>query len=628
LRKLALLFLPLLVAAVSCVSTPDNAGTGWLGSGEPTAGGASSGEPSGTPLGESAGASAGVFDSESADGFSGFAAAEPDAADLTVPAAIAFAEPEFPESASVRNAEAPAVLPEVAASAPGVAEAPEARLERPELPESALTAPVFAGTAPASPDVLASGYFVAAPPGAVGLARPTFTAFAPEPEGGSVPASTVQPTNPARETVAAVQPANPARENTTTVQPANPARENTTTVQPTNPTRENTTTVPPANLARETVATVQPGNSPAPAPVAVQFQPETSPAGETREAAAQLVAAWRHVPAVPELPNPVPDFLGLPDIIPQAASPAVFSRVVHAAAGQVVEVPFRGSGWIFLGETNGRRGITFDTRRPDSEGQTFVFRTEAAGEYSLRFYRHDFIRDVILNDHVQIIVDSAGSGGSARVVAERWPSPVDEARILRAAGRLNLPDFADAEDAGGNQTPAVNAPVYVPATVAAGPETVAQAPVAETAPPVSPMPVPAPPAAPAVVPPAPPVAAPAAPTPPPVLPPAEPEFPDTLPGLGFGSPFDLLTMANEEFEAGRVAEAISLVGLFRELHPSGSDEAWWLLGRFFEANSPSRNILYAIGYYRRLVREFPHSSRLSDARGRIAFLERFFLNIR
>jgi len=93
------------------------------------------------------------------------------------------------------------------------------------------------------------------------------------------------------------------------------------------------------------------------------------------------------------------------------------------------------------------------------------------------------------------------------------------------------------------------------------------------------------------------------------------------------SPDEYLQKAKEEFNAGRVASAISLLDQFRIRYPSGSDEAWWLYGQFYEANSPSRNILLSLEYYRRLVQEYPQSHRANDARRRIAFLERFYINI-
>jgi len=330
--------------------------------------------------------------------------------------------------------------------------------------------------------------------------------------------------------------------------------------------------------------------------------------------------AWEPPFFAPELPNPVSDFRNL------LPPPIVFSRTVYVTEGQAVEVPFRGNGWIFLGETDGRRGISFDTRRPDSEGQTFVFRAETDGEYALRFYRRDFIRDIILNDHVRVIIADTDSAGQpvrpGRVVAERWPSPVDEARVLRAAGR-QVPPGAEGDPF--VEEPLATIPEPTPETLEV--VSVVIPATLEAAPPVEVPPQPITPSA-AVSPPTPVAVPPPVLTAPPVAPVVAPVAtpPQWPPVIGY--PYELLQMAREEFDVGRVAEAIDLIDLFRELHPSGSDEAWWLLGQFFEADSPSRNILNAISYYRRLVSEFPQSSRLTDARRRIAFLERFFINIR
>jgi TolA-binding protein len=92
-------------------------------------------------------------------------------------------------------------------------------------------------------------------------------------------------------------------------------------------------------------------------------------------------------------------------------------------------------------------------------------------------------------------------------------------------------------------------------------------------------------------------------------------------------PDQYLQQAQEEFKAGRVAAALSILDQFREWYPSGSDEAYWLYGQFYEANSPSRDIRLSLDYYRRLVREYPQSSRYSEARRRIDYLERYYINI-
>ena len=90
---------------------------------------------------------------------------------------------------------------------------------------------------------------------------------------------------------------------------------------------------------------------------------------------------------------------------------------------------------------------------------------------------------------------------------------------------------------------------------------------------------------------------------------------------------DLIDRAREDFEAGRFESAISLLDQFCEYYPSGSDEVWWLYAQSFEADGPNKNILAALDYYRRLIRDFPLSSRADDARRRISFLERFFIRI-
>jgi hypothetical protein len=307
---------------------------------------------------------------------------------------------------------------------------------------------------------------------------------------------------------------------------------------------------------------------------------------------------------IPELPNPTPAFRGRQD------DEVVFSRVVHATVGQLVMVPFRGTGWVYLGEAGSHRGIVYDSRRLDPEGQSFIFRTEAPGEYALKFYRQDFIRDFILNDYVQVIVgdppETAGTGwfnpsiDRGRVIAEpRWPTSLEEAQALRGNTQPSRPDVTAAPTPAAPAEP-VRPPVQPPA----------QPPRTQT-PPASPPPQ------------APPVQPPPAQTPPAQTSP-EQEPPIQIPEL---EPDEYLQKAKEEFDAGRVAAAISYLNRFCEYYPVESDEVLWLYGQFYEANSPSRNILAALDSYRRLTREYPQSSRFDDARRRIAYLQRYYINI-
>jgi tetratricopeptide (TPR) repeat protein len=310
----------------------------------------------------------------------------------------------------------------------------------------------------------------------------------------------------------------------------------------------------------------------------------------------------------------------------------VFSRIVRATVGQLVEIPFRGTGWTYLGELGARRGVAYDSRRIDPEGQSFVFRAEAVGIYALKFYRQDFIRDYILNDYVQVIVgetpeSSAGWFNSptdrGRVSAERWPSSLEEAdaAVRNRAGAAAAPPAT---------TGPAPQPGSAPTAESAGSRPGAEAPPT-TRPAATGTPPPAGPGDEGIIPVRPPVAAGQPGAAEVETAPVSRESPASANSGLFlpeeSLPEDYIQKAQEEFDAGRVAGALAVLDRFRERFPQGNDEVWWLYGQFYEANSPSRDIRTALDYYRRLIREYPQSRRYTDARRRIAYLERYYINI-
>jgi len=317
-------------------------------------------------------------------------------------------------------------------------------------------------------------------------------------------------------------------------------------------------------------------------------------------------------------------------IVPQDGGEIIFSRIVRATVGQIIEIPFRGTGWVYLGELASRRGIAYDSRRLDPEGQSFIFKAEEAGTYALKFYKQDFIRDYILNDHVQVIVGEA-PGGSAgwfnpprdlgRVVAEpRWPSALEEAQIQR--GSLFTPGSRPAADRTPEETPSViSAQRDAPAQVTPSQQARAQPPVTENQPRGNQTPERQPA-----------VERPQNIDSPPPFDRSQAEERQTIETPQNGvekklSPEELIDRAKETFDGGNAAAAIALLDQYAEYFPSGTDELYWYYGQFYEANTPSRNILLSLDYYRRLVNEYPQSSRYNDARRRIAYLERFYINI-
>ena len=409
-----------------------------------------------------------------------------------------------------------------------------------------------------------------------------------------------------------------------------------------------------------------PREPPAPPAFLRPAEPESLPPARPPSPVAPAPAVPAPVPSVPapdlQSQDTGASLPALPERKPPAGEeePVVFSRVVRATVGQIIEIPFRGTGWVYLGELGNRRGISYDSRKLDLaagtvEGQSFIFRAEAPGTYILKFYKQDFIQDYIINDYVQVIVGDASENSGAgrfgypvdrdRVIAEpRWPLS-QQAAEPGSAGIQSLQGISASPDGqndpnGGNSPPAVSPDSTEPAAQMGSS---AAAPPA-AAPPAAPLPAVAPPAA--APPAAPPPAAPGIAERPRQSSPddsivavAPPQAANSTDSAQTGAalagaippdapPSEYVRQAKQEFDAGRVDSALSIMEKFKQNYPSGTDEAWWLYGQLLEANSASKDVRQALDYYRRLIREYPQSPRVTDAQRRIAYLERYYLNIR
>jgi hypothetical protein len=79
-------------------------------------------------------------------------------------------------------------------------------------------------------------------------------------------------------------------------------------------------------------------------------------------------------------------------------------RVIRAVMGENAEVPFPGTGWIYLGEVDEQKGLPYQRRRMSADGLVFVFRPEASGSYQLAFKKQDLVRGTESDEVVTVIV--------------------------------------------------------------------------------------------------------------------------------------------------------------------------------------------------------------------------------
>ena len=293
-------------------------------------------------------------------------------------------------------------------------------------------------------------------------------------------------------------------------------------------------------------------------------------------------------------------------------APVVFSLIVKATVCQQIEIPFGGSGWVFLGEQNSQKGVTYTSHRLEAEGQSFVFSADKAGTYALKFYKQDFIRDYILNDNVQVIVSESPAatvsghpavGRSTVKATPRWPTAAQEAALT--SGGL-LPSAAESASAAQAATPGSGAVLQgTPAqTASASPQSPAAAIASNTAAP-SPQ---------------------SGSTADAATPAASPlQAADGLPADAL--PEEYLKKAQTTFSAGDIASTLSVLDKFRSQYPLGNDEAWWLYAQAFETNGPNKDIRSARDYYQRLVREYPLSPHYADAQSRFKYINKYYFNI-
>ncbi|MEJ5189378.1 MAG: tetratricopeptide repeat protein, partial [Breznakiellaceae bacterium] len=90
----------------------------------------------------------------------------------------------------------------------------------------------------------------------------------------------------------------------------------------------------------------------------------------------------------------------------------------------------------------------------------------------------------------------------------------------------------------------------------------------------------------------------------------------------------LLRQARDAYEKNQYAAALDLLNQMYDSYPAGTDEALWLMGQIFETQGPQRDIKKAYDAYKRLLEEFPTSSRYDEAQRRMRYIERFYFNIR
>jgi len=225
---------------------------------------------------------------------------------------------------------------------------------------------------------------------------------------------------------------------------------------------------PPAPVAPPAVApATKPVAKPAPT-TTPQAKPASPAKTEPTPAAAPKPAAAPVGATAPE-PEPEPEpAIALPptpassarSVVAAAEKPVAETRI-ETTKGERFELRFPGTGWIYLGDEDGKEGMRYETRRFEDTQAVFALDPESPGEYLLRFQR-------------QNPVDRATETSLVRVVVHEKPIASDTPATAppAAAASAIAPSAAPA--------PAVASTAPAPASAPA-PETSAQAAISAAA---------------------------------------------------------------------------------------------------------------------------------------------------
>lgn len=320
-----------------------------------------------------------------------------------------------------------------------------------------------------------------------------------------------------------------------------------------------------------------PAATAAPAPKPETPKPET-PKPETPKPEAAKAPA----PKAPEtskgstLPPPGPASTIQTQVLPGERKPDI-ARNVTVDLGQRIELPFEGSGWTYLGETEGREGILYESRRYEGPGLTFVLNTGKVGDFVLRFQKEDLLRGTTNEELVAVHVNPKPL--KAEPLPGATPSSLAAALPAGPGPGTSLPGPA------GTAMPAATPTQVSGGSVQAPPSpTVTALPQAQ----------------------------------------ASSAFALSLPD----SPEGLLQAARKELLAGRVPGSLTALDRFLALYPEGMDEVFYLYGLSLEQNGDTKDIKRAYASYKRLVDTWPESQFWDQAKARMAFLERHYFAIR
>lgn len=350
-------------------------------------------------------------------------------------------------------------------------------------------------------------------------------------------------------------------------------------------------------------------------------QPKTIAAVPKKESAAAPAesetapsSAESEVPAAEEAEKPVP------------------SRSVTLDRNQYLDIAYPGTGWIYLGETDGTKNMTFFGRKLGETDTSFTLRARNTGRSLLHFYKNDALTGNYIDDYLEVNVtdkdastqEHVSAPSYADAVPPRPSSAVAESPEADSSLKTGEPNSGApaASDSRIQNTETQSAGILSASAEEAPVKTVIQ--TTESAPDSQSRQVPA-------------AALSAGST-------TQTSSDGTaVPSSSAGSSGtsvvldeqtmnesadSLLKDAQDAYNAKQYEKAQALLSVFFDKAVTRIDEGLYLQGQVLEAKSSIQNIKGAVDSYEILMKNWPDSQLWQNARQRDIYLHRMYIDIR
>lgn len=240
-----------------------------------------------------------------------------------------------------------------------------------------------------------------------------------------------------------------------------------------------------------------------------------------------------------------------------------FTREKHLSLGNVLEIYFPASGWVFVGDSLDFHSVLYQNRKFDSDDTIFFFKAMKEGESLLRFSRYDILTDTYTEESVHVIVDFSEIELGKSIVlhySEQKKEPEEDVKKVAVVKDLPI------EVAKSSSKPTV---FYDEPEIFAVEHIVKEQKDSKI----------------------------------------------------------LLSEIQNKFTEEKQEEVLSLLQDFFASSVKNLDEAWFIQGQAYELNGPKKNILKALDSYTLLTNSYPDSMYWEKADERIRYIKRMYLQM-